>query len=271
MRVCKTSFGWLAHHPSDAVIGRSIALYGEWAAEELDLLIQLSKPGDNVIDVGANIGTHSIPLAKAVGPQGSVYAFEPQRLTFQMLCTNAQLNSVHNLHAFCNGVGAQRSTGFTPESAAALQGNIGNFSLQSCSEGELVDIFTLDELNLPQIQLIKIDVEGMEKDVIEGGRGLIARDRPVLFVENNIPDNSAALIEELQSLNYSCFWHLANYYRPNNYYGNLENVFINVNRPEINMVCFPSSAPVPASINMRLRVLHPEDNWIEALNRQQEP
>jgi FkbM family methyltransferase len=268
MRISKTSFGWLAHHMSDTVIGQSIALYGEWAAEELDLLIQLSKPGDNVIDVGANIGTHSIPLAKAVGPKGAVYAFEPQRQTFQMLCTNAQLNSVHNLHAFCYGIGAHRSTGFTPESAAALQGNIGNFSLQSFSEGELVDIFTLDELNLPQIHLIKIDVEGMEKDVIEGGRGLIARDRPVLFVENNIPEKSAVLIKELQSLNYSCYWHLANYYRSNNYYGNPENIFINVNRPEINMVCFPTAAP--AWINMRLRVLHPEDNWIEALKRQQE-
>ncbi len=269
MRISKTSYGWLAHHMSDTVIGRSIALYGEWAAEELELLIQLSKPGDNVIDIGANIGTHSIPLAKAVGPKGAVYAFEPQRQTFQMLCTNAQLNSIHNLHAFCNGIGAQRSTGFAPESAAALQGNIGNFSLKNCSIGETVDILTLDELELPQIHLIKIDVEGMEKEVLGGGRKLITRDRPILFVENNIPEHSAALVEELESLNYTCYWHLANYYRPNNYYGNPDNIFINVHRPEINMVCFPASAP--ALINTRLRVLHPEDTWIEALKRQREP
>ncbi|CAK6701835.1 FkbM family methyltransferase [Synechococcus sp. CCY9201] len=264
-RISRTLHGLIAHHRSDSVIGRSVSLYGEWAAEELELLMRLARPGNNIIDVGANIGTHSIPLAKAIGPSGSVFAFEAQRLTFQMLCANAQLNDITNLYAYHKGLGAQFSTGYTPSPSTALSGNIGSFSLENSTHGEPLEIIPLDALDLPCIHLIKIDVEGMERQVIEGGQKLIARDRPLLFVENNIHEKSAGLIKILQDLGYTCYWHLASYYNSNNFYNNSDNVFANFGRPEINMACFPNGTQ--EWIRAEMEVSGPDDSWVKALKR----
>jgi len=66
----------------DQHIGRSLDLYGEWAESELELLALFIKPGDVVVDVGANIGTHAVFFAQRAGATGLVYAFEPQRIIY---------------------------------------------------------------------------------------------------------------------------------------------------------------------------------------------
>jgi FkbM family methyltransferase len=263
MAVGRTAHGVIGYHRADLVIGRSIAVYGEWAAEELAVLLPLVGRGDNVVDVGANIGTHAIPLAQRVAP-GTVFAFEPQRLTHQMLCANAALNGVTNLVAYQAGAGDAEGTCFVPPPAQALSGNIGNFNLEQRRDGEAVRVAPLDAFDLPPVKLVKVDVEGMERKVLAGARRLIARDRPVLFVENNIPDRSAALIEEVFSQDYRAYWHLAPYFNPANHYGEPRDIF-GVDRPEINMVCVPRAAEVEA--NPALAVTGPEDTWQAALER----
>jgi FkbM family methyltransferase len=264
MAIGRTVEGVIAYHRSDQVIGQSIATYGEWAVEELALLKRLVGPGDNVVDVGANIGTHAVPLARRVAPGGTVFAFEPQRLTYQMLCANAALNGVTNLVAHQVGVGDQEGTCFVPPPTEALRGNIGNFNLEKHHRGEAVGVAPLDAWSLPPIRLIKIDVEGMERKVLRGARKLIERDRPVIFVENNIPESSAPLIAEVLAMEYRAFWHLAPYFNPGNFYGGKQDIF-GVDRPEINMVCAHSSTPVAATEALAVR--GPEDTWQEALLR----
>ncbi len=58
------------------------------------MLLRCLSPGDTVFDIGANIGTHAVPFARQVTAAGRVYAFEPQRHTFQYLCANAALNNL---------------------------------------------------------------------------------------------------------------------------------------------------------------------------------
>ena len=84
----------------DQHIGRSLDLYGEWAESELELLGLFIKPGDLVVDVGANIGTHTVFFAQRAGATGQVYALEPQRIVFQSLCANLALNGLLNVRAF---------------------------------------------------------------------------------------------------------------------------------------------------------------------------
>ena len=72
--------------PSDLYVGRSLELYGESSEFEGELFAQLCRPGQIVVEVGAHIGSHTIHLAKLVGPAGTVYAFEPQRIIFQIMC-----------------------------------------------------------------------------------------------------------------------------------------------------------------------------------------
>ena len=78
---------------------------------------------------------------------------------------------------------------------------------------------------LGRLRFLKIDVEGMEIDVLLGGRELILRTRPVLYVENDRPAKSEALVAYLRSLGYDLYWHTPRLYNPDNYSGNRENVF----------------------------------------------
>jgi hypothetical protein len=96
--------GTMMYLRNDVYIGRSLNDYGEYSEAEVDLFRQFLTPGDVALDVGANIGAHTIPMAQIVGPSGSVYAFEPQRIVFQILCGNVALNELGN-GALQNGVG----------------------------------------------------------------------------------------------------------------------------------------------------------------------
>ena len=71
--------GKLMYLLNDAYIGRSLDVYGEYSEGEIDLFRQLLRPGDVAIDVGANIGALTVPMARLVQPGGAVVAFEPQR------------------------------------------------------------------------------------------------------------------------------------------------------------------------------------------------
>ena len=76
----------MLYNVNDDYIGRSLDIYGEFSEGEIEAFSLLVHPGDIVLDVGANIGSHTIWFAQAVGPTGGVMAFEPQRLLFQTLC-----------------------------------------------------------------------------------------------------------------------------------------------------------------------------------------
>ena len=87
--------GYFLYNSNDKYIGRAIENYGEYSEIELDLLKNLCAAGDVILEVGANIGAHTVGMARTVGPTGRVLAFEPQRLVFQTLCANVALNSLH--------------------------------------------------------------------------------------------------------------------------------------------------------------------------------
>lgn len=69
-------------------VGRSLALYGEYREGEVELFQQILRPGDIAVEVGANIGAHTVPMAKSVGDSGRIISFEPQNEVFQALNGN---------------------------------------------------------------------------------------------------------------------------------------------------------------------------------------
>jgi hypothetical protein len=77
--------GYFLVNRNDFYIGKAIEIYGEYGGLESAFLQCLVKEGDNVIEVGANIGAHTISLARSVGPRGRVFAFEPQRACYALL------------------------------------------------------------------------------------------------------------------------------------------------------------------------------------------
>src|SRR5262245_30640720 len=80
--------GYMVYNIHDLYVGKSLDVYGEYSEGEIDGFRQLIRPEDWVIDVGANIGAHTLFFAKAVAPNGWVLAFEPLRVVFGYLCAN---------------------------------------------------------------------------------------------------------------------------------------------------------------------------------------
>jgi len=217
--------GTLLYNVHDRYVGRSLELYGEFSPGEADLFRQVVRPGDVVVEVGANIGAHTLYLAQLAGPAGRVVAFEPQRVVFQALCANMALNSVTNAHCHPRAVGRAPGTLLVPSLDYARPGNFGGLALGAADRGEPVEVTTLDALGLDRCHFLKIDVEGMELDVLLGADRTIRRFRPLLYVENDREEKSAALVRHLDALGYELYWHRPMLFSPDNFLGNPENVF----------------------------------------------
>jgi FkbM family methyltransferase len=226
--------------PADLFVGRSIQLYGEWSHGEIDQIARLVRPDQNVLEAGANIGAHSVFIARDICPEGMLYAFEPRRIVFQILCANLMLNGVGNVEAFQLGLG--EAEGAVREGAFPVSEpvNAGAFSLGAISgDAEEIRVVPLDSLlgRLKPVSLLKADVEGHELNLLRGAAGLIARDRPILYLENDRVDLSEALIAHVLGLGYDACWHIVPLFRPDNLAGAADNVFGNIH--SFNMLCLP--------------------------------
>jgi FkbM family methyltransferase len=238
--------GNMLYNVNDVYIGRSLDLYGEWAEAELALLGLLLEPADIVVDVGANVGTHTVFFAASVGRHGKVFAFEPQRIVFQALCANLALNGLANVHAIPAAAARQPGTIVVPALDYESPLNFGGVGLAANGAGERVPTMTLDELPIDRCKLLKIDVEGMELEVLEGARTLIDTFKPIIYMENNNARKSPALIQALEEAGYDLFWHFSRFFNPANFFNRAENVFGGI--ADVNMICVrPELAPAFAS------------------------
>jgi FkbM family methyltransferase len=262
MAVKKCRHGTMMYNVNDAFIGRSLDLYGEWCDDEVFILGQILSPGDVVVDVGANIGTHAVFFAKAVTDTGVVVAFEPQRLVFQTLCGNVALNGLTNVTCFCAAVGDLRGQLTFPMVDPRQTFNFGAVSASGEGNGEIVDVIPIDELGLRRCALIKVDVEGMEAKVIAGAKETIARCRPALFLENDTVERSRGVLEAVEGIGYKAFWQVAGYYNPKNFFANGDNVFGRF-QPQANILCVPKECPFAGL----LPVEGLDDDWKKAVGR----
>ena len=145
-------------------------------AYELDFLGQFAR--GVCVDVGANIGTHSVLYSRTAE---QVYAFEPQQLIYYNLCANLLLNHVTNVEPFHLALGPRQGvvnvTAMDPRQLHASAG--GRVGMGEARVG----MITLDSLELPRCHYIKIDVEGYETEVLVGCHETLARCRPIVYVE----------------------------------------------------------------------------------------
>jgi FkbM family methyltransferase len=238
LAIVRARHGWMAYNPHDLYIGKSIERYGEFGEHELDLMRMATPAGGVVFDVGANIGTHAVAMARHVGSNGMVFAFEPQRVVHGILQTNATLNGLTAIHAVHAAVGKVPGQILVPDFVYGNEGNYGAIAMTEVERGWPVRVTTLDEyVWVPRCDLVKIDVEGMEPDVLDGARAFIDRFRPVLFVENDRARTSEPVLSRLLGAGYRVYWHIVPLYRAANWRGDTENVFGNTGT--INVLCIP--------------------------------
>ena len=241
-QLTQTKHGAMVVHRHDMYVGKSLIQYGEFSPGELALFRRYIRPGMLVVDVGANLGALTVPLARLVGDTGAVIAIEPQRLTFQALNANIALNSLKNVLAFYVALGVEEGTVTVPMLDPDAVNNFGALSLAgNCGRGAVVPLTTLDALIGDACHFVKIDVEGMEREVIAGAHDVIDRCRPVLYVENDREQHSAGLIDDLRQLGYRLWWHRPPLYEPENFKRNAENIFTIDGQQivSINMLCMP--------------------------------
>lgn len=160
-------------------IQKKIATEGQpYEREMLDDMRSRLAAGDLAIDVGANVGNHTLYLAAVAGCD--VEAFEPNRRLCDAMRASAALNALSE-HVRVHDVGVGRGAA-RAQFEKTLPDNLGAQRLE-LGEGE-IEVVALDAMTFDRpVKLLKIDVEGMEMDVLHGARALIERDRPMLYIE----------------------------------------------------------------------------------------
>jgi FkbM family methyltransferase len=142
-----------------------------------DFLKSYLRPGETVIDAGANVGSLAVLAAAVVGPRGRVYAIEPHPLIFSYLKKNISLNRFSNVATFNVALGNREQFVMFSDCRTDDQNKV------SRESGLLVSMKKLDDLGIQdqQISLLKIDVEGYEKFVIQGAAETLKRVSCIYF------------------------------------------------------------------------------------------
>ncbi|WP_376093369.1 FkbM family methyltransferase [Roseomonas sp. CCTCC AB2023176] len=224
LRACR--YGPMLYNARDRYVGGCLDTYGEFSEAEVDLFAQVLRPGMTALDVGANIGAHTLPMAQFVGPKGVVVAYEPQRIIFQTLCANLALGGMENVVAHWAAATARPGTVRVPRPDYSVPGNFGGVALHGdAAATEEVAGLPVDSLDLVACHFIKVDVEGMEAEVLDGAAATIARHRPLLYLENDRAPGSQALLGRLLGWGYRCWWHLPPLVRAPNHAGEGANIF----------------------------------------------
>ena len=208
IKQAKCRYGTLSFYEADRFIGYGLNQYGEYSEAEAQLYRQVIAPGSTVIEVGANIGALTLALADIVGVEGRVIAFEPQPENFSLLYKNIVANSFEGIVSVYDvAVGSEpKYSAAIPALAEIFNNNYGGVELGSGARYASVTTLDLMIYN-GNPSFIKIDVEGMEADVLRGATETIKKYRPVLYVENDRADKSEELLRLIASLDYKMFEH----------------------------------------------------------------
>lgn len=201
-------------HQTQALIKTGASLdAGE--IEMLRSMIQLLPPGQVFVDVGANFGLYSLAMAQTLKETGgSVITIEAQRVIFNMICGSVALNSIENM--FVHNLAIADREGHIALPKLDYRKVSSYSSLEFADEqnedigqergisDESVRCVTLDDMNWSRVDIIKIDIEGMEEMALAGGINLFAQLRPITFIEW-VKSDKQAIADFFTALNYSVY------------------------------------------------------------------
>ena len=202
-------------------VGFQILNTAQFDPEEVKMAVQLLQirrkhHGDGVIaiDGGANIGVHTVEWAKAMTGWGSVLAVEAQERIYYALAGNVAINNCFNATVINAAISSESGTLQIPNPNYFLPSSFGSLELRQRAGNEfigqqidyanntvIVRKVTIDEINLPRVDFIKLDIEGMEMEALEGARQTIDRSVPILLIER-IKADGAQLTQWLEGRGY---------------------------------------------------------------------
>jgi FkbM family methyltransferase len=178
--IVKTKIDWFEIYTfQNDGIGGDIIKGILWEPHIIDFLKNNLNKELTFVDVGSNYGWHSIIASKFCK---QVFSFEPQKRMFDIQKMSIDENKIKNINLFNFAVGEKNKKGQMNYINYDLNWvNIGDLSLGN--GGEEIEIKDIDSLMLPKIDIIKIDVQGYEKFVLEGTLNKINSDKPIIIIE----------------------------------------------------------------------------------------
>jgi len=209
-RVCKSidNYSYLCY--DNDTISNSLATYGYWENDLIKYIEKYLTDDSIILDIGANIGTWSIPLAIK---NRKIYSFEPFDSSYYALCGNIFLNNKEKI-IYPRHCAITDNINMKTKIQLSESINIGGCKLIETNNSEQKNKYTLETLDsfqFDKIDLIKIDVEGHELNVLKSGKETILKYKPVILFEcwdnesphwNDIPNTSVELMNYIKSLGY---------------------------------------------------------------------
>jgi len=211
-----SKYQWEVSDPRTAVA--CLVATGEYEPIETKILQHIAKRCKVIIDIGANVGYYTVELAKLLATSGKLLSFEPVEASFSQLKKNVELNHLEKKVTtlqigLSNSISEEKI--FLPRKSGSSAASLRNLHPEEKSESQIIKISTLDDvmgsLGIIDCNLIKIDVEGGELQVIEGGIETISKFKPVIFAEllrkwsKEFSYNPNSVLSLLQKLDYSCW------------------------------------------------------------------
>ena len=200
----------IEYFPNDCLAAGTVAVGKEWEPH----ILSFSKEHgfENAIDIGANFGYHTLFFSKIA--TGKVYAFEPQTQNYELLTNNIHHNKISNVVLYDKACSDKIEYVKMPLISTTNMINMGDFTpnVMVSSKHTIANAIPLDHLDLPKIDLIKIDVQGYEIKVLNGARSLISNYKPTLIIEFEqhqlIKTGSSVyeLIQTIRGLGYFIFY-----------------------------------------------------------------
>ena len=217
--VVETRHGILQYFPDGSDLARSLRHYGEYRHAQVELLARLVAPGATIVEAGSGIGAHTIPLARRVGDDGHVIAYEPRALARRLLGQNLAANRAAQPVTVMRGTLAG-----PPDDTATANG-----------ERE-----TLDDLGLDRLDLVTIDGDLVPHEVLDGAAATLWRLRPRIVVQAPDAGTPGAFAQRLLALGYRC-WHMdVPLFDPGNFYRRTDDIF--AGRHTTALVALPEEA-----------------------------
>jgi predicted RNA methylase len=247
-QIKRCKYGWMLFN--GPYIGKCFELYGQYSEEEVRVIRNFVRPGATAIDIGANIGDLTLPMALCAGETGRVYAIESHSDNYHVLCANLALNEIKNTKAI---------NAFIADSADVDTGGPwGRYGY--VSETWQPPILSVDALNLQSCAFIKIDVDGKELEVLRSASETIIKTRPVIYFENDEREKSSALLDHLMVQDYSLYWHPAAIFEPDNFYGNPINHWAPREIRSLMVLAIPNEKLSGVTTNLK-KVSHKDEWW----------
>ena len=174
-------------------LGLSVSHYGTYEELEAKIMEEKIETGNIVVDIGANIGLHTLNMARIVGNTGQVFAFEPDPSNFEILKKNVKINNYKNIILEQKAVGDKHGRATLYQSDNPINHRIFP-QIERATNQVQVELTNLDNYfdsdMIDKINFIKIDVEGMEFGVLKGMKNILKNNKKIKILFEFVPKDT---------------------------------------------------------------------------------